>query len=85
MVWAADTQKRALASVMGVAGKPTTTTPIFLFNMARENALCADDEQLFGLSSLWVLNKLYTHTFTNKCTTAKLSNVLEQLAVSTLV
>ncbi len=43
LVWAADTQKRALASAIGVAGKPTTTTPIFLFNMARENALWADD------------------------------------------
>lgn len=31
------------------------------------------------------MNIAHTHTFTNKCTTAKLSNVLEQLAVSTLV
>ena len=39
LVCAADKQKRARASVMGVAGKPTTTTPIFLANMALENAL----------------------------------------------
>lgn len=42
LVCAADTQKRALASVIGVAGKPTTTTPIFLCSISREKALCRD-------------------------------------------
>lgn len=32
-------QKRALDSMMGVAGKPTTTVPMFLFNISRPNAL----------------------------------------------
>lgn len=39
LVWAAETQKRALDSMMGVAGKPTTTVPMFLFNISRPNAL----------------------------------------------
>lgn len=39
LVWAAEIQKRALDSMIGVAGKPTTTTPIFLFNISRPNAL----------------------------------------------
>lgn len=38
-VCAADIQKRARASVIGVAGKPTTTTPIFLASISRANAL----------------------------------------------
>ena len=47
-VCAADTQKRARASVMGVAGKPTTTTPIFLASMALENALQREREDFFS-------------------------------------
>lgn len=39
LVCPADMQKRALASVIGVAGKPTTTTPTFLSNISRANAL----------------------------------------------
>lgn len=39
LVWAAEMQKRALDSMMGVAGKPTTTVPMFLFNISRPNAL----------------------------------------------
>lgn len=38
-VCAADTQKRALDSVMGVAGNPTTTTPMFFSNMRLAKAL----------------------------------------------
>lgn len=38
-VCAADRQKRARASVIGVAGKPTTTTPIFLSSISRAKAL----------------------------------------------
>lgn len=38
-VCAADTQNRALDSVIGVAGNPTTTTPIFFFNMSLAKAL----------------------------------------------
>lgn len=38
-VWAAEMQKRARDSMMGVAGKPTTTTPMFLFNISLPNAL----------------------------------------------
>ncbi|KAG7259295.1 hypothetical protein CRUP_026662, partial [Coryphaenoides rupestris] len=38
-VWAADTQKRARDSMMGVAGKPTTTVPMFLCSISRPNAL----------------------------------------------
>lgn len=39
LVCAADRQKRARASVMGVAGKPTTTTPIFRSSISRAKAL----------------------------------------------
>lgn len=39
LVWAAETQKRALDSMMGVAGKPTTTVPMFLLSISRPNAL----------------------------------------------
>lgn len=39
LVWAAETQKRALDSMMGVAGKPTTTVPMFLFTISRPKAL----------------------------------------------
>ncbi len=42
LVCAADRQKRARASVIGVAGKPTTTTPIFLASISRANALVSD-------------------------------------------
>lgn len=35
----ADRQKRALHLVIGVAGKPTTTTPIPLFRLSLENFL----------------------------------------------
>ena len=38
-VCAAETQNRALASARGVAGKPTTTTPIFLFSRCLAKAL----------------------------------------------
>lgn len=38
-VCAADTQNRALDSVIGVAGNPTTTTPMFLSNMRLAKAL----------------------------------------------
>lgn len=38
-VCAADTQNRALDSVIGVAGNPTTTTPIFFSNMRLAKAL----------------------------------------------
>lgn len=44
LVCAADKQKRARASVIGVAGKPTTTTPIFLSSISREKALNSDRE-----------------------------------------
>lgn len=39
LVWAADKQNLALDSMMGVAGKPTTTTPMFRFSISRPNAL----------------------------------------------
>lgn len=39
LVWAADTQKRARDSMIGVAGKPTTTVPMFLFSISRPKAL----------------------------------------------
>lgn len=39
LVCAADRQKRARASVMGVAGKPTTTTPILRSSISRAKAL----------------------------------------------
>lgn len=39
LVCAAEMQKRARDSMMGVAGKPTTTVPMFLFNISRPNAL----------------------------------------------
>lgn len=39
LVWAAEMQKRTLDSMMGVAGKPTTTTPMFLFNISLPKAL----------------------------------------------
>ncbi len=94
LVWAADTQKRALASAIGVAGKPTTTTPIFLFNMARENALWAGWLTHFWLIITTDFSEVYSHTphththththtthvHTRTHTTAKQSNVLEQLA-----
>lgn len=38
-VCAADTQNRALDSVMGVAGNPTTTTPMFFSNIRLAKAL----------------------------------------------
>lgn len=44
LVCAADRQKRARASVIGVAGKPTTTTPIFLASISREKALISDKQ-----------------------------------------
>lgn len=39
LLWAAEMQKRTLDSMMGVAGKPTTTTPMFLFNISLPKAL----------------------------------------------
>lgn len=39
LVWAAEMQKRALDSMIGVAGKPTTTVPMFLFIISRPKAL----------------------------------------------
>lgn len=42
LVCPADRQKRARASVIGVAGKPTTTTPIFLSSISLANALISD-------------------------------------------
>lgn len=39
LVCPADRQKRARASVIGVAGKPTTTTPIFRSSISLANAL----------------------------------------------
>lgn len=42
LVWAADTQKRARDSMMGVAGKPTTTVPMFLLSISRPKALPGD-------------------------------------------
>lgn len=39
LVWAAEMQKRTLDSMMGVAGKPTTTTPMFLFSISLPKAL----------------------------------------------
>lgn len=45
LVCAADTQKRARASVIGVAGKPTTTTPIFLSSISRAKALVINEKQ----------------------------------------
>ena len=39
LVCAADTQKRALDSMIGVAGNPTTTVPMFLFTISLPNAL----------------------------------------------
>lgn len=38
-VCAAEMQNRARDSMIGVAGKPTTTTPMFLFNISLPNAL----------------------------------------------
>lgn len=43
-VCAADTQNRALDSVIGVAGNPTTTTPIFFSNMRLAKALRREEE-----------------------------------------
>lgn len=45
LVCAAETQKRARASVIGVAGKPTTTTPIFLSSISRAKALVINEKQ----------------------------------------
>lgn len=45
LVWAADRQKRARASVIGVAGKPTTTTPIFLSSISRAKALVSNNNK----------------------------------------
>lgn len=58
LVCAADRQKRARASVMGVAGKPTTTTPIFRSSISRAKALdrvVARNTviRLHSLTSLW--------------------------------
>ena len=39
LVWAAERQKRALDSMIGVAGKPTHTTAIPLFKHSRLKAL----------------------------------------------
>lgn len=44
-VCAADTQNRALDSVIGVAGNPTTTTPIFFSNMRLAKALQSEEEK----------------------------------------
>ena len=38
-VWAADKQNLVRDSIRGVAGNPTTTTAMFLFNISRPNAL----------------------------------------------
>jgi len=38
-VWAADKQNRARDSMMGVAGKPTTTVATPRFSISRPNAL----------------------------------------------
>lgn len=48
LVWAAEMQKRALDSMMGVAGKPTTTVPMFLFNISRPNALTSNGSVRHG-------------------------------------
>lgn len=45
-VCAADTQNRALDSVIGVAGNPTTTTPIFFSNMRLAKALRREEEEI---------------------------------------
>lgn len=45
LVCAADRQKRARASVIGVAGKPTTTTPIFLSSISRAKALSRNNKR----------------------------------------
>lgn len=42
LVCPADRQKRARASVIGVAGKPTTTTPIFRSSISLANALISE-------------------------------------------
>lgn len=56
LVWAADTQKRALDSMMGVAGKPTTTVPMFLFSISRPKALMSkgnlDKEQCAAIHTI---------------------------------
>lgn len=56
LVWAADTQKRALDSMMGVAGKPTTTVPMFLFSISRPKALMSkgnlDKEQCAAIHTM---------------------------------
>jgi hypothetical protein len=39
LVWAADRQNLALDSMIGVAGNPTTTTPMFRFSISLPKAL----------------------------------------------
>lgn len=46
LVCAADTQNLALDSMMGVAGKPTTTVPMFLFTISLPNALRANQSEI---------------------------------------
>lgn len=59
LVCDADRQKRARASVIGVAGKPTTTTPIFLSSISRAKALVKNEQRenvplfIFSLTNYW--------------------------------
>lgn len=46
-VWAADKQNLVRDSIRGVAGNPTTTTAMFLFNISRPNALKKENGFLF--------------------------------------
>ena len=48
LVCPADRQKRARASEIGVAGKPTTTTPIFLSSISLANALIGLEKRVGG-------------------------------------
>lgn len=43
LVWEAERHILTLDSTMEVAGNPTTTTPIFLRSISRENALQTKD------------------------------------------
>lgn len=66
LVWAAEMQKRALDSMIGVAGKPTTTVPMFLFIISRPKALKTTRDESEKLQTLpppmawwvWTLNTL---------------------------
>lgn len=50
LVCAAEMQKRTLDSMMGVAGKPTTTTPMFLFSISLPKALVRPTRGMSGIS-----------------------------------